>query len=236
MPDAEPDAEPDGAEITCTPPMANCDGNPANGCETNTAADPRNCTACGMVCPGLNTASANVTCNSGCTFSCQGEHYDVDNDPANGCEVVDNPMNNHTIATSLSEGSRTCTDTDTFTFTGMIPSDSRIHMSPSVSGFDQVSGSAPDFFTIAATGGFTCIDDLSVTLTVTGSASPACYNLTVSTNLITAACQTSTGGTCTITHGSGAYTDGANIGFEVRKTCSVGTVRENASYTVTGHL
>ena len=32
---------------TCTPPFSDCDGDPANGCETNTSSDPTNCGGCG---------------------------------------------------------------------------------------------------------------------------------------------------------------------------------------------
>jgi hypothetical protein len=37
---------------SCKPGFANCDGNKANGCETPTSADPKNCGDCGMVCGG----------------------------------------------------------------------------------------------------------------------------------------------------------------------------------------
>ena len=41
---------------SCNPGFADCDGNPANGCEFNTQADGQNCGGCGVVC-GTNQCS-----------------------------------------------------------------------------------------------------------------------------------------------------------------------------------
>lgn len=43
--------------VICTPPMADCDGNRQNGCETNTHESTTHCGACGESCAG--------TCESG---------------------------------------------------------------------------------------------------------------------------------------------------------------------------
>ena len=43
---------------SCNANFGNCDGNAANGCEANTATDPKNCGGCGNVCP-------NGVCNGG---------------------------------------------------------------------------------------------------------------------------------------------------------------------------
>ncbi|MEO7112925.1 MAG: hypothetical protein ABI183_20970, partial [Polyangiaceae bacterium] len=64
------------------------------GCDLTTAL---NCGACGNVCPGLDASSANATCSEEagtpqCAFSCQGEHYDVNQDASDGCEKVDVPL------------------------------------------------------------------------------------------------------------------------------------------------
>jgi hypothetical protein len=50
----------------CNQGFANCDGNPANGCEANLATDAKNCNQCGNVCPiGAPYCSRGV-CINGC--------------------------------------------------------------------------------------------------------------------------------------------------------------------------
>jgi hypothetical protein len=39
-----------GSAPTCPEGTADCDGNPANGCETDLKHDPKNCGACGHTC------------------------------------------------------------------------------------------------------------------------------------------------------------------------------------------
>ncbi|MFO0607211.1 MAG: fibrinogen-like YCDxxxxGGGW domain-containing protein [Polyangiales bacterium] len=43
--------------ITCAAGTADCDRNPATGCEVAVASDPRNCGTCGNICPSLACAS-----------------------------------------------------------------------------------------------------------------------------------------------------------------------------------
>ena len=38
--------------LSCNPGFGDCDGNPANGCETPTSSDAKNCGACGNTCDG----------------------------------------------------------------------------------------------------------------------------------------------------------------------------------------
>jgi hypothetical protein len=71
---------------SCNAGFANCDNNPANGCEVNTATDPNNCGLCGQLC---NLAHATSSCSGGACIiaSCNAGFANCDGNPANGCEV-----------------------------------------------------------------------------------------------------------------------------------------------------
>jgi hypothetical protein len=70
----------------CGGSFANCDGNAANGCETDTRSAPTHCGACGRACP--TAAHATATCAAGvCGTRCSAGFGDCDGDPATGCEV-----------------------------------------------------------------------------------------------------------------------------------------------------
>jgi hypothetical protein len=75
----------------CNVGAANCDSNPANGCEIN-LQDPTTCgTNCGTIknCNTILQHTAGVTCSSGtCGYgSCAVGFGDCDSNPANGCET-----------------------------------------------------------------------------------------------------------------------------------------------------
>jgi hypothetical protein len=69
----------------CPQGYADCDGDPANGCEVDLTSDAYHCGACGTVCPGQGTSSG-VCVASTCGTACQVGTYDCDGNPANGCE------------------------------------------------------------------------------------------------------------------------------------------------------
>ncbi len=78
----------DGAcQLTCETGWGNCDGDAANGCETDLTTSDAHCGACGGACvPRLNGANA---CAAGvCVGSCAAGFGDCDGDAANGCEVT----------------------------------------------------------------------------------------------------------------------------------------------------
>jgi len=72
-------------ETPCQPGYANCDGNPANGCEVNLTEDEAHCGTCGTSCQGQGNA-AGVCVAGTCGIACPVGSYDCDGSPANGCE------------------------------------------------------------------------------------------------------------------------------------------------------
>jgi hypothetical protein len=72
--------------LTCRAGFGNCDGNGANGCETNLSTSPTNCGVCGSPC---TPAHATAACVAGaCAVgACLAGWCDRDGDAANGCET-----------------------------------------------------------------------------------------------------------------------------------------------------
>ncbi|MGE0789820.1 MAG: hypothetical protein AB7S26_29375, partial [Sandaracinaceae bacterium] len=71
---------------SCEPGYGDCDGDPANGCETNTDTELDHCGACDASCTVANGEGA---CASGtCTVArCSAGYDDCDGDAADGCET-----------------------------------------------------------------------------------------------------------------------------------------------------
>ena len=79
-------ANPYDLSCPCTGFYADCDGDPDNGCETNTGIDPANCGSCANVCDFLNAVEACV--DGQCVIDdCEDNFGDCDGNPLNGCEV-----------------------------------------------------------------------------------------------------------------------------------------------------
>jgi len=70
---------------TCDPGWTDCDGVPANGCESNITSDTQSCGGCGKVCDGTNGQPGCV--NGACGIVCFAGFADCDNNVANGCEA-----------------------------------------------------------------------------------------------------------------------------------------------------
>jgi len=71
---------------TCNAGWADCNGNPADGCEVNLTTDLTHCGSCATTCAAASNASS--TCTAGvCGFVCATNHADCDGDPSNGCET-----------------------------------------------------------------------------------------------------------------------------------------------------
>ncbi|MEO8905087.1 MAG: hypothetical protein ABI488_21750 [Polyangiaceae bacterium] len=69
----------------CIAPFADCDGDPKNGCETNTSTDAGNCSLCGKLCTAVNGTASCV--DSACQVTCDATHTDCDGQVSNGCET-----------------------------------------------------------------------------------------------------------------------------------------------------
>jgi hypothetical protein len=138
----------------------------------------------------------------------------------------------HTQSTATYLGSHRCFDDEGGSFSSTILSDNRAHENPSVPGFITAVGAAPQWWRISATGG-SCTNDPVISLTMSGGTS-GCYRLTLITNLGQWS-STVSGGSASISLGSGAYSDGTDVYIVVEKICNT-NVREAASYTVTYHL
>jgi len=70
----------------CAPGRADCDGDPANGCETSTDDDPAHCSACGARCDASHGVLA---CEAGACVvrGCAARWGDCDGDGRDGCEA-----------------------------------------------------------------------------------------------------------------------------------------------------
>lgn len=77
-----------GCDIAvCYQAFDNCDGDAANGCETNVRVDPDNCGGCGRRCPDLPNAQRG--CGDVCTiWRCNAGYRDCNGAVADGCEVA----------------------------------------------------------------------------------------------------------------------------------------------------
>lgn len=74
-------------EITrCAEGFADCDGMPANGCETDTRRNAANCGACGNACRAPNATPGCVEARCVVT-TCNESWGNCDENPANGCET-----------------------------------------------------------------------------------------------------------------------------------------------------
>lgn len=72
--------------FVCIPGFADCDLDPANGCEVDLGSDIANCGACGNLCADVPNGSA--ACSAGlCEFACVPDFGDCDLDTSNGCET-----------------------------------------------------------------------------------------------------------------------------------------------------
>ncbi|MBL8684522.1 MAG: hypothetical protein JNK05_35435 [Myxococcales bacterium] len=72
--------------FTCNAGLENCDGNPTNGCETNTTNNPMHCSGCGLICASRPNATATCT-GSTCGFACNSTFRNCNGLLNDGCEA-----------------------------------------------------------------------------------------------------------------------------------------------------
>jgi hypothetical protein len=75
------------AVASCAPGYGDCDGDAADGCETDVTSSLAHCGACGATCAA--PANAAARCAMGrCGFTCNAGFADCDGDATNGCEAA----------------------------------------------------------------------------------------------------------------------------------------------------
>jgi hypothetical protein len=224
---------------------------------TDGPSGPTSCSSVGD-CPfGSAHGVAGVACtNHTCVITCATESYDVNGDPHDGCEVDDvcassqgnqvcasgaDPQDDHTQPLAANAGSYPCTDSSSAqNMQGVVPSDARGPHQPPTDGFDPTTGAAPDYFSILGTGGALCQDDANLELQMNAPAKQqGCYELHLLTDKNGGQmCTTDLTGHCSITNGSGSYSDNSTLWVWVQKTasCTAAQFPDDAPYTITGHL
>jgi hypothetical protein len=250
--DAAPDAPTGPTAVDSGPPatIGESDGGPS-GADSSTPSG-----GCGSLadCPyGTATNVEAVACvDGGCVITCNGENYDVNGTPADGCEVAAIcpssagtqlcPIDHHTSQNAASLGSFGCTDSSSAqNLTGTIPSDAREHV-PAIDGFDSLTGSAPEYFTIQGTGGIGCEDDANFDLQMNApTAQLTCYVLHLLTDKNNGGqtCQTDSTGHCSISNSIGSYSDGSDIVVWITKappSQSCTGLPDDGTFAITGHL
>ncbi|MEN9797551.1 MAG: hypothetical protein RL653_1247 [Pseudomonadota bacterium] len=87
VPNASPKCQGGACGVAvCNPGFGDCNGLGADGCEVALATDVDHCGTCGNAC---SFANADATCTAGtCGFACKPDFWDLDGQPANGCEYA----------------------------------------------------------------------------------------------------------------------------------------------------
>ena len=95
---------------SCNAGFADCDGNLANGCETNTNTSTTNCGGCGRACSAANGTPSCV--NGACAIACKAGFGNCDGDATNGCETALTSLTNcgacGTVCGPVANGGATC--------------------------------------------------------------------------------------------------------------------------------
>ena len=91
----------------CAATWGDCDGNPANGCETCLICDTSNCGGCGFKCEAVHTTD--LACNGTCNWTtCTTGWANCDANAGNGCETADSNTTCGTSCTNCTLSGKTC--------------------------------------------------------------------------------------------------------------------------------
>jgi hypothetical protein len=90
---AVPSCSNGNCSVACIQSFKDCDGNPDNGCETDTNGDANNCGMCGKRCSMTNGSASCV--NGSCTIHCNFPWANCDHNSDTGCTVNTSNDNNN---------------------------------------------------------------------------------------------------------------------------------------------
>jgi hypothetical protein len=180
----------------------------------------------------LSTSTA--ICERGsCQLECSRWNYDLNNDPADGCEVYGYQYDQYTQDTAWVLPPQSCHDTVPGLFTGSVYSDGRDHSR--LPGFNAATGASPLWWTVYAWGNYpsTCVNDPLISLVQTSGTS-GCYTLSFFSDTTTRE-EIITNGSLVVEMDSGSYSDQTYVYFKIEKICDATTI-ERADFGVIFHL
>jgi len=91
--------------LGCSPPFADCNGDPADGCESSLSDDPANCGGCGVACAAGADNTVGSCAGQRCQIDCQEGFLDCDGDiTQNGCETPSDLKNCYQCGADCSGG------------------------------------------------------------------------------------------------------------------------------------
>lgn len=199
---------------------------------------PNSCGTCTDVCPGNDDdRSERICANRTCGVACKADHYDVDGQAANGCEVTDDLPLHATAETAKQLGEVDDCDGSGGTENAVLPSDGRKHLAPP----EDRSQGVPDFYSVTMNDTWSC--QLDPYVRVDAAAMPASVTLEVKLTYTCAAGGGPFSETFTVSGGSSAETtmsvdcdtgsESGTLLIEVRKTN--GDTHTKEQYTLIYH-
>lgn len=214
--------------------LAGLDGDGAAGCTLGSA---EHCGTCTTVCPpGGDDGGTLRTCSEATAFGmcgivCKGESYDQDGQLANGCEALDEPIQDTSItAVTVTLGNVPNTlGNNPQNLTGKVYADQRTHA--------QAPTARPlgreDWWKVTAVGAGDTASGMTACLGITNYPTDARYEVCISDNNMATfgtGCQTAIGGGASVCVTPPAATDAGLYYVRVRKVAGTNTPNLFALY------